>query len=803
MAEIYINGEPHTVEDGQMIIEVTDQLGIDVPRFCYHRKLSVAANCRMCLVEVEKMRKPVPACATPISDGMHVHTHSDTAVEARRGIMEFLLINHPLDCPICDQGGECDLQDLAMAHGSSHSRYLEDKRARDDEDLGPLIETEMTRCIHCTRCVRFGEEVGGMMELGATFRGEEMEIGTYVGRTVESELSGNMIDLCPVGALTSKPYRYKARVWEMKRHDSICPHCSVGCNLEIEEVAGEVKRTLPVTNEAVNEEWLCDKGRYSYEAVHHNRLEQPHIFRDGEWRPVSWEAAFDAALKGLRSVGKDLAGVVAPTATLEEQWLTQHLVRGLGGTDVDHRLGLTDADFDDHIGDATPLLGQPLAALEDVDAAIVIGGNPRKDQPLANHRLHKAVKKGARVSALNPAAYPKNFAHFQDLIHAPGHGAPALAALAAEVARAAGNEAPANLAGADAAAAGLDTEALKAAAESLAAGERVAVLVGTQAQEHPQAAELIGLAHQVAQLAGARFGYLAAYGNSVGGWAMGAVPHRGPGGDKAARGRAASAFLGDATRAGYVVVGADPLVEAGDPAAARAAFEEAACRLVITSHWSQTAEEADVVLPMAAYPENEGSLLSGEGRLQDLRPAAKPVGEARPAWKILRVLAHSLGVPGSEFVEVAEIRRQVEAAIGRAGIAVGAEPAAPGLQPEPAARSGEGLVRIPSRHIYHDDLFVRNAPPLQEQFGELVAAMHPDTAAEYGLHEFAEARFEGPDGGSEWLPVRLDGGVPRGAVWIPQGEDAAALGPVFAYLKVASVAANRPAEPAAVQQAEG
>jgi NADH-quinone oxidoreductase subunit G len=802
MAEIYINGEPHTVEDGQMIIEVTDQLGIDVPRFCYHRKLSVAANCRMCLVEVEKMRKPVPACATPISDGMHVHTHSDTAVDARRGIMEFLLINHPLDCPICDQGGECDLQDLAMAHGSSHSRYLEDKRSVDDADLGPLIETEMTRCIHCTRCVRFGAEVGGMMELGATFRGEEMEIGTYVGRTVESELSGNMIDLCPVGALTSKPYRYKARVWEMQRHQSVCPHCSVGCNLEIEEVRGEVKRALPVTNEAVNEEWLCDKGRYSYEAVHHNRVTQPHVFRAGEWQAVSWEAAFDAALSGLRSVGKDLAGVVAPTATLEEQWLTQHLVRGLGGTDVDHRLGLADADFDQQIGDATPLLGQPLAELEDVDAAIVIGGNPRKDQPLANHRLHKAVKKGARVSALNPAAYPKNFRHFHDLVHAPGADAPAVAALAAAVAKAAGAEAPANAGGADAAAAGLDADAVAAVAESLAGGERVAVLVGTQAQEHPQAAELIALIHQVAELAGARFGYLAAYGNSVGGWAMGAVPHRGPGGDKAGKGRPASAFLGAEGRAGYLVVGADPLVEAADPVAARAAFEAAGCRVVLTSHWSQTAEEADVVLPMAAYPENEGSLLSGEGRLQSLNPAAKPLGEARPAWKILRVLAHTLGVPGSEFVEVAEIRQQAEAAIARAGIAVGAAPAKPGLTPEPEGRSGAGLLRLPARHIYHDDLFVRNAPALQEQFGGLVAVMHPDTAADHGLREFAEARFEGA-GGAEWLPVHLDAGVPEGAVWIPQGEDAAGLGAAFGYLRVASAAATRPAEPAAVQSAEG
>ncbi|MFP4614261.1 MAG: NADH-quinone oxidoreductase subunit NuoG [Thiohalorhabdus sp.] len=780
MAEIYINGEPHTVDDGQMIIEVTDQLGIDVPRFCYHRKLSVAANCRMCLVEVEKMRKPVPACATPISDGMHIHTHSETAVDARRGVMEFLLINHPLDCPICDQGGECDLQDLAMAHGSGHSRYQEEKRAVEDEDLGPLIETEMTRCIHCTRCVRFGQEVAGQMELGAAFRGEHMEIGTYVGSTVESELSGNMIDLCPVGALTSKPYRFTARVWEMKRHETVCPHCSVGCNMEIEEVRGQVKRALPVVNEAVNEEWICDKGRFSYEAVEHGRVTAPMIRREGEWQEASWEAAFDAALRGLRAVGKDLAAVVAPTATLEEQWLTQHLVRGVGATEVDHRQHWTDGDFDTHIADATPLLGQTLEELEAVDAALVIGGNPRKDQPLANHRLHKAAKKGAEISTLNPVAYSENFRHLDHLVHAPGAESPAVAALAAAVARAAEKSAPADTGAEEA---GLEQQALERVARSLHEGERVAVLVGTQAQEHPQAAEIIALARRLADLAGARFGYLAPYANSVGAWAMGCVPHQGPGGDGVRQGRPATSFLGEEGRKGYLVVGADPLVEAGDPAAARRALDGAEFRLVITSHWSATAEHADVVLPAAAPPENEGTYLSGEGRLQAMRPAAKPAGEARPAWKVLRVLAHSLGVPGSEFVEVDEIRTHAEAAVARAGITLGGSPAEVAYEPEPQAVGGEGLWRIPSRHIYHDDLFVRHAPALQEQFGGLRAFLHPDTAAELGLREFAEAHFAG-DGGAVWLPVHLDEGVPRGATWIPAGEDSAPLGPIYGRVRV-------------------
>jgi NADH-quinone oxidoreductase subunit G len=780
MAEIYINGEPHTVEDGQMIIEVTDGLGIDVPRFCYHRKLSVAANCRMCLVEVEKMRKPVPACATPVSDGMHIHTHSEDAVDARRGVMEFLLINHPLDCPICDQGGECDLQDLAMAHGSGHSRYQEAKRSVEDEDIGPLIETEMTRCIHCTRCVRFGAEVGGIQELGGTFRGEHTEIGTYVGRAVESELSGNMIDLCPVGALTSKPYRYKARVWEMQRHPSVCPHCSVGCNLEVEAIRDQVKRTLPVPNEAINEDWLCDKGRYSYEAVDHNRVTTPMVFAHGEWREVSWEAAFDATLKGLKTVGKDLGALVAPTATLEEQWLTQHLARGLGSGGVDHRLSLADPEFDSQIKDATPLLGHTLEDLEQVDTALVIGGNPRKDQPLTNHRLHKAAHRGAKVSALNPVGHEKNFRHFRDLVHGPGQESQAVATLAAAVARAAGEVLPENLAGAES---DLPAEDLQAVAESLVNGERVAVLVGTQAQELPQASRILALAHQLANLAGARFGYLAPYANSVGAWAVGCVPHRGPGGDKVAAGTAAGGLLGEAAPRGYVVVGADPLVEAADPAKARRAFNTAEFRVVITSHWSQTAEEADVILPAAAYPENEGTYLSNEGRLQNFAPAVNPQGEARPAWKILRVLAHSLGVPGSEFVEVDEIRTHAEAAVARAGISLGGAPATPGVTAEPQAKVGEGLWRVGARHIYHDDLLVRNAPALQEQFGGLAAMLHPDTAADLGLKEHAEARFAG-EGGSAWLPVHLHEGVPKGAVWIPAGEDAAPLGPAYGFVRV-------------------
>ena len=775
MADIHINGDQYTVEDGQMIIEAADRLGIEVPRFCYHRNLSVAANCRMCLVEVEKMRKPVPACATPVSDGMSIHTHSDAAVDARRGIMEFLLINHPLDCPICDQGGECDLQDLAMAHGSGHSRFGEPKRSVEDEELGPLIATEMTRCIHCTRCVRFTDEVAGVQELGGTFRGEHTEIGTYVGRAVTSELSGNVIDLCPVGALTSKPYRYSARPWEMTRQPSVCPHCSVGCNLELEEVQGEVKRVLPRTNDAVNGEWLCDKGRFSYEALENNRVTEPHVFEDGAWRPVSWEVAFERASAGLRHAGRDVAGLVAPTATLEEQWLTQHLVRGLGGRDVDHRQALADQDLDSHIPWSAPVLGLSLEELEAVDAAVVIGGNPRKEQPLANHRLHNAVRKGARISALGPVAFPRNFDHYRDLVHAAGAEAAAATALAGAANGTSAAEASAE--------AGLDSDQLTDLAHSLQAVDDAVVLIGAQALEHPQAGEIIGQAAATAAAVGARLGYLAPYANSVGGWVAGCVPHRGPGGAKVTAGQPAPVFLGTEGRSAYVVVGADPLVEAADPRAAAEAFAGADHRIVITSHWSATAEAADVVLPAAAYAENHGAYVSGEGRVQAIAAAAPAPGEARPAWKILRVLAHGLGVPGSEFVEVGEVREKAEAAVQGAGIHVGVAPAWPAYREVAEALVPGGLWRIPARHIYHDDLFVRNAPALQAQFGGLAAALHPDTAEDLGVKENTEVRFSGA-GGAAWLPVQLDSAVPSGGVWLPAGEAAAGLGPTYGAVTV-------------------
>ncbi|MDZ7737198.1 MAG: NADH-quinone oxidoreductase subunit NuoG [Gammaproteobacteria bacterium] len=433
---IEVNGRSLPARKGQMVIEVTDANDIYIPRFCYHKKLSVAANCRMCLVEVEKAPKPLPACATPVSDGMKVFTRSKLAIDAQKGVMEFLLINHPLDCPICDQGGECELQDLAMGYGRDVSRYNEGKRVVKDKDIGPLVQTEMTRCIHCTRCVRFGDEIAGLRELGATGRSEHMEIGTYVEKTMVSELSGNVIDLCPVGALTDKPFRYSARAWEMVQRPSIAPHDSVGSNLHFHVKGQIVKRTVPAENECINEVWLADRDRYSCEGLHSpERLQAPMIKQNGEWHEVDWEIALEQVRDRLQTVidrggAGTVAGLAAPWSTLEELYLFQKLLRGIGIPHIDHRLRQHDFRDDDAVP-VYPGLGQSIADLQEIDTALLIGAWPRKEQPLINHRLRKAALKGARVMAVNSVDFDQNFDFAATCIVAPSQMVNTLAGIAA------------------------------------------------------------------------------------------------------------------------------------------------------------------------------------------------------------------------------------------------------------------------------------------------------------------------------------------------------------------------------------
>ncbi|MFW6348947.1 MAG: NADH-quinone oxidoreductase subunit NuoG, partial [Thiohalospira sp.] len=491
MVNIEINGTPIEARDGQMLIEAADEAGINIPRFCYHKKLSVAANCRMCLVEVEKAAKPLPACATPVTDGMKVHTDSTKALSAQKGVMEFLLINHPLDCPICDQGGECDLQEMAMGYGKGVSRFTEGKRVVEDQDIGPLIATDMTRCIHCTRCVRFGQEIAGIRELGATGRGEHMEIGTYIEKSVDSELSGNVIDLCPVGALTSKPFRFNARPWELADHPTIAPHDGVGANITVETLRHEVMRVLPRENEAVNETWIADRERFSYTGLdHEDRVTRPLVRNaDGELEAVDWNTALEAVASKLGGTltehgGEALTTLVSPSATLEEAFLAQKLTRGLGSGSVDHRL--RQQDFSDEAqAPLYPGLGRPITEIERLDAALLVGAHPRKEQPLLGHRLRKAALEGAQVATLDTLVRDHNFPLAAELVDDPRQMAAHLAGIAAALLEQTGATAPEGFA--ELVAGRTTTAEEQAIAGALASGERRQVLLGPTALNAPDA----------------------------------------------------------------------------------------------------------------------------------------------------------------------------------------------------------------------------------------------------------------------------------------------------------------------------
>ncbi|MFP5349365.1 MAG: NADH-quinone oxidoreductase subunit NuoG [Gammaproteobacteria bacterium] len=768
---IEVNGKPITAKKGEMIIQATDAAGIYIPRFCYHGKLPIAANCRMCLIEVEKSPKPLPACATPVADGMKVYTHSAKARDAQKGVMEFLLINHPLDCPICDQGGECPLQDQALGYGKDVSRFTEGKRVVPDEDIGPLIATYMTRCIHCTRCVRFGQELAGVMEFGMLGRGEHAEIRTFLDRSVDSELSGNVIDICPVGALTSKPFRFKARAWELAHHASISPHDCVGANLDVHTLRGKVMRVLPRTNEAVNECWLADRDRFSYEGLNVDaRLKQPMVKRNGQWQEVDWPTALDAVVDGLRKVidahGADsLGALAAPTSTVEELYLLQKFVRALGSNNVDHRL--RQLDFSDDAAMPTyPALGLPIAELERLDTVLLIGANPRKDQPLIGLRLRKAHKAGARVMAINPVDYAFTYPLHEKIIGAPID----MLAAAAEVAKAAG-AAKAHVAG------WIDTvtprSAAQAIAQTLASGKRMAVLLGAYAMAHPQSAVLRALAAQIAARTGATLGFLPEA-NGAGAWLAGCVPHRAPAGQSlASRGRDTAAMLREPRNA-YLIFGAEPELDVLDSGPARRAMEAAEFVAMITSfkpspYESSAVEYADVLLPLAAFTESDGSFINAEGRLQSFAPAVAPPGEARPGWKILRVLGNRLELAGFEQTTIDDVR--AELALDRT---------APGSYavdraiPTPTPVTG-ALVRITEVPIYAADALVRHAPSLQQTADNPrpAARLNATEIARHGLAAGVAVKVRSANGDAR-LEVVVDPRVPDGCVLIAAGYPATA-----------------------------
>jgi NADH-quinone oxidoreductase subunit G len=770
---IEVDGRKLSARKGQMLIEVTDASGIYIPRFCYHNKLSIAANCRMCLVDVEKAPKPLPACATPVAEGMVVHTRSDRARTAQKSTMEFLLINHPLDCPVCDQGGECELQDLALGYGKDVSRYAEAKRIVKDRDIGPLISTDMTRCIHCTRCVRFGQEVAGVMEFGGLGRGEHMEIRTFLDRSVDSELSGNVIDLCPVGALTSKPFRYTARPWELEDHASISPHDCVGANINVQARRGTVMRVLPRDNEAVNECWLADRDRFSYEALNgEDRLRVPMIRRGTTWEETDWATAFEFTVAGLKKVLEEhgpesLGALASPISTLEEFYLLQKLVRALGSGNVDHRLRQTDFS-DDAAAPLFPSLGRPIAELENLDGALLIGANPRKDQPLINLRLRKSALKGARVFAINPVDYDFSYRLAGKVIAGPAQMVRALAGVARALSALNKAEWPAAFAKhfRDVKP-GVSEQAM---AEALRQCSRASVLLGSFALSHPQAAALRSLAQYVADLCGAKLGQLPDA-NGAGAWLAGCVPHRGAAGKTATAGHTARGMLRE-PRKSYLLLGLEPELDCLDGAAAAAAMLAAEFVVMVTTfkpspYRTSAVEYANVWMPLAPFTETDGTFVNAEGRRQEFVTAVSPLAEARPGWKILRMLGHHLGLSGFEQDGVDDVRREMN--LPDAMPAASAFPYSIAATEVTVPAAGQ-LMRLAEVPIYSVDPIVRRAPALQKTVDNPppAARMNAAQADKLGLAAGANVQLVTPQGAAS-LELVVDDRVPDGCVLAPSG----------------------------------
>ncbi|MCG6940146.1 MAG: NADH-quinone oxidoreductase subunit NuoG [Thiohalocapsa sp.] len=774
---IEIDGRTCAASPGEMIIAVADREGIPIPRFCYHEKLSIAANCRMCLVEAEAggrpFPKPVPACATPVADGMKVQTRSPKALDAQRGTMEFLLINHPLDCPICDQGGECELQDVSMGYGDDVSRFSERKRVVKDEDLGPLIATDMTRCIHCTRCVRFGAEIAGVRELGATGRGEDMRIGTFVQHTVAHELSGNIIDLCPVGALTSKPYRFTARAWELTSEEGVAPHDAVGSNIHLHIRGGRVMRVHPRDNEAVNETWISDRDRFSYEALNSDtRLTAPMVKRDGTWRPVEWQEALHLAADALRTADPEQIGwLMAPNATLEECYLAQRLLRALGGRHIDTRLRRQDFRGD-RADPAVPWLGVPIAELEHQQAILLIGSDIRQEQPLLAHRIRKAVLNDATVSVVNP--YQLALTHpARHLTAPPGRLAARLAAIASALSVSGSGAAAELIRQADP---GEAEDRL--AAELRAAGEqgRGLVLLGALAEADPDYTLLKDLAYLIAEAARCRIGFLPGAANAVGAALAGAQPHLGPAAAPVeSAGLDALAMITE-PRGTYVLWGVSPELDLFDPSRAREALAGAERVIACSAFRTPDLEAAaDLLLPISAFAETSGTFVNAEGRWQRFQGVVAPVGDARPGWKVLRVLGTMLELDGFDYSSGKQVHDELAALCGDTsrGSTEGADTWLDntrrgdyGLQqPLPV---GNDPVRVGNVPIYAIDQTVRAAPALQRTplAGRFELALHPDDATRLGLAE--GDRAEVTQGARRAVvPVVLDDTLAPGAVRLP------------------------------------
>ncbi|MEO7774664.1 MAG: NADH-quinone oxidoreductase subunit NuoG, partial [Steroidobacteraceae bacterium] len=639
LVNVSVDGVAMQAKKGEMIIRVTDANNVYIPRFCYHDKLPIAANCRMCLVEVEKAPKPLPACATPIMEGMKIFTKSPKAIAAQKATMEFLLINHPLDCPICDQGGECELQDLAMGFGRDISRFTERKRSVKDKNLGPLVSTDMTRCIHCTRCVRFGQDIAGIQELGTTGRGEHMEIGTFIEKSVDHELSGNIIDLCPVGALNSKPFRFRARAWEMTQHPLVSPHDGLGSNLFGHVLRGKLMRIVPRQNDAINETWISDRDRFSYEGVYAtDRLNAPMVKSGGAWKQVDWPSALEAATRALKGDAAQTGFIASPSSTLEELYLLGRIARGLGCGNIDHRLRQSDFPAQ------PPALGMSVADVDELDALLVIGSNLRHEIPMLASRVRKAAMRGAKIGFVNPASFDYLFPIASYIETAPAQQLGELAAILAAAIDGA-DVAPATRTLAKDARPG---DAHRAIAAALKSGTRRAIWLGALALRHPDYSGLLARASALAQATGARLGVLAEGANAAGAWLAGAVPD--------GVGRNARQMF-ETGLPGYLLLNLEPWADSVYGSAALKSLRGAKSVVAITPYASEQLKEiATVLLPMGSFAETSGTYVNLEGIWQSFAGAAQPVGESRPGWKVLRVLANHLDLNGFEYQSSEEVR---------------------------------------------------------------------------------------------------------------------------------------------------
>jgi len=774
MINIEIDGKQVEIGRGSTVMDAAHKAGIHIPHFCYHKKLSIAANCRMCLVEVEKAPKPLPACATPAAEGMKVKTHSEMAVKAQKGVMEFLLINHPLDCPICDQGGECMLQDVAMGYGGVASRYTEEKREVRPKDIGALISTqEMTRCIQCTRCVRFGQEVADLMELGMAFRTEHAEIMSFVNSSVDSELSGNMIDLCPVGALTSKPFRYTARNWELSRRRSVSPHDGLGSNLAVHIKNNKVLRVTPVENEDINECWISDKDRFSYEGLNSaERLTKPMIKQDGKWLEVEWQAALEYVANGLRQVangaGADqVAALATPHSTLEELYLLQKLMRGIGSDNVDFRLRQSDFSADGKLAGA-PWLGMPVAELNNRDRFLIVGSFLRKDHPLLAQRIRQAVKKGAQANIVHSSDDNLLMKVANKAIVAPGE----MVSLLAQILKALAAEMQASAQGVENIVVGNEAAAI---AKSLAGGERAAVLLGNFAQQHPQAVQIAVLAEKIAALCGVKFGYIGEAANSVGGYLAGAVP--------GAAGMNAAQMLASPRKA-YVLLNVEPELDCADPQQAMAAMRAADLVVAMSAFKHHAVGYADVLLPIAPFTETSGTFVSTEGRAQSFKGAVKPLGEARPAWKVLRVLGNLLDADGFDYDTSEAVRDE---AIGGMDIPAKLNNALQvAIQLPVSGTQSSGLQRVADVPIYSADALVRRATSLQQTRDAATpcVAMRGDELQKLGVLSGDTVKVS-QGAASVDLAVCADDGLPAGVARVAAGHSATAeLGAMFGTITV-------------------